>query len=143
MKNEENNAHLAGLYQRSESFFDFSGAVREFIVTQLPRDAEFGAMVRAVEVTDTPPGYEFSSWSPTLGDALGKIRGKIRKRLSTRYAIERPDRTIAMTHDRLVGTIASEGLVVDGKLLGWQALIDLLLVNNGDDIKVRVSDPTA
>lgn len=47
-----------------------------------------------------------------------------------------------MTHDELSGQIRSDGLIIDGRLVPWSTLQDLLICHVGAKVELRIRDST-
>lgn len=126
---------------RVEYFMDCAGKERAFELSQGPQTD--GVVVTAHEV-DPPhaPGYEFSAWSSTIGDALGALRGKIREGISRRYLAEDPDRGLIMLTNKLRGIIEEDGITVDGRRMLYEQLLSELLTVQGWVIEIRITDPS-
>ena len=122
-----------------ESFLDCTGEMREFKLTQGPQTD--GVMVYALETApENTPGYAFEVWSATLGDALGRLRSKIKTGLATRHLAEHPDRGLAILADCLSGRIDSGGVTVDGKHVQWDWLVTQLQTYEGWKIEIKIKD---
>lgn len=124
---------------RVEHFTDCTGSKRAFEICQGPQTD--GVEVSAYEV-DPPcaPGYKFSSWSATQGDALGKLRLKIKEGLSRRYLANHPEIGIQMlTHD-LRGLVGSGGLTIDGRHVPFSQLLTELSTFEGWGIEIKITD---
>ncbi|MPN03605.1 hypothetical protein SDC9_150836 [bioreactor metagenome] len=122
-----------------ETYLDCNGRDRKFEIQQGPQTD--GVLVRAREVSPAAwPGYEFSAWSSSLGDALGKLRARIRDGLARRYLIEHPKRGLQMLSSSLVGEIASEGLVIDGRMIQFDQVKQLLSAHEGQVISITIKD---
>lgn len=126
---------------RIEHFTDCTGRKLAFNITQGPQTD--GAVVTAREI-DPPhaPGYEFSSWSATLGDALGKLRRKVREGISRRYLAEDQERGLVMLASTLRGMVDSGGLNVDGRRITFNQLQSELSTVEGWTIEIKITDPT-
>lgn len=126
---------------RIEHFTDCTGAQRSFELFQGPQSD--GVLIKAREI-DPPhaPGYEFSAWSATMGDALGKLRRKIRNGISRRYLAEDKDRGLVMLTGTLRGIVDSNGLNVDGRTLTFAQLQSELSSVDGWAIEIRIADPS-
>ncbi len=130
-----------------QSMRDFSGKEREFEIKY--HDAGLGFIVDAIEKVKGDGGYHFSAFdtsSPYI--ALGKIRDKMRRRLSTRHVYKEKGRYYP-SHDTIRGRITSSDgsdviFVVDGIPLslhqlgkmanmyeGWEFM--LKFIDRGDD----------
>lgn len=124
---------------RVEHFTDCTGAERAFEIHQGPQTD--GVVVNAYEVDPQhSPGYEFSAWSATIGDALGKLRLKIKEGLSLRYLTNHPEHGIQMlTHD-LRGLVGSGGLTIDGRHVPFTQLLTELSTFEGWGIEIKITD---
>src|SRR2546428_5162935 len=98
-------------FPKEETFTDCRGTDREFVIDATRVGSKYFVIAR--ERNDRPNGYEFATSSTDPHSALGQLRSKIRKDLSTRYlTFERGKR--CPSHDEIKGRIGSEGVVVDG-----------------------------
>jgi len=122
-----------------EIFLDCTGRERAFEITQGPQTD--GVVVRAREI-DPPtfPGYAFSAWSATLGDAMGRLRERIRSGLSRRYLVEHPSHGLQLLASTMEGEIWSEGLVIDGRMVEYPDLRRLLAAREGDTVTIQIKD---
>lgn len=122
-----------------ETFLDCTGRERAFEITQGPQTD--GVVVRAREI-DPPafPGYAFAAWSATLGDALGRLRERIRSGLSRRYLVEHPERGLQLLASSMEGEIWGEGLVIDGRMVEYADLRRLLAARDGDTVTIQIKD---
>jgi hypothetical protein len=122
-----------------ESFVDCCGKTREFIIDFSRSDDE--RFLTAVEAIGGEGRYEFGAMSesdPYL--ALGRLRQTIRRGLSTRY-LQSDGGRLALSHDALKGRITYGGVAVDGQLVGFADLLELLQTYEGFQISLRISDP--
>ena len=71
--------------------------------------------------------------------ALGDLRWRIRKMLSTRHLIKQDGRQ-SLTHDRLRGRISSGGVVVDGIFLTFEQLAELVQTYEGFQFDLKIVD---
>lgn len=127
---------------RVEHFTDCTGLKRSFNITQ-GHQAD-GVVVTASEINPPcTPGYEFSAWSATIGDALGSLRLKIREGISHRYLAADSSGGFEMLTHTLRGLIDSGGLVIDGRHVSNDTIIDVLSSFEGWNIEIRITDPTA
>jgi len=126
------------VYSERESFVDCADRRRQFDLTihDIPGSGFSG---HAEEITaDGRHGYAFSSLSTaSLPLALGRLRVKIRAGLAQRFLIAEDDH-LEMPLERLCGRIDREGLVVDGRLLDWEALRSLLEPYEGWDFDLHI-----
>lgn len=91
-------------------------------------------------------GYRFRVFSTSSPyDALGMIRQKIRKNLSTKYIDDSED-VLALTHDRIVGRIdySSEeneiSIEVDGRRITMDQLKNILSAYEGFELFLEIKD---
>lgn len=121
-----------------ESHTDFAGEVHNFIISET-RHVGPGKVVVAHE-EDREWGYELSACSPNDAyQALGKVRGKIRMALSTKY-IDHTNDSLTLTHEKIVGKIAHLGIVVNGQLVDFSELEKILTTYEGFDIEINIKD---
>ncbi len=117
-----------------ECFLDFEGKEREF--EYLVHENDMGFMVRAKETNDI--GYEFHAFSETNPfTALGEIRQKIRKRLSTRY-LQKKEGGYHLYHDEAKGQIGYGGIIVDGVFIPFEQLNEMIQTYEGFYIEIRI-----
>jgi hypothetical protein len=128
-----------------ESFVDYAGQERVFDITL--RDVQLGHLVEADEVGKDSLGYQFAAFnasSPYL--ALGDLRVKMRRALSTRHLEQRPDGHTLPAHDTLRGRItgdpAAEGpiFVVDGTPLSLEEFGRIVQTHEGFQFSFRFFD---
>lgn len=124
---------------RRERFLDCTGREREFELYQGPQTD--GVLVMAREV-DAPefPGYAFAAWSSNMGDALGRLRARIRAGLSRRYLVEQPGQGLQLLADEIVGEVWDEGLVVDGRMIDYDEIRRLLTIREGHTVTIQITD---
>lgn len=127
----------------AEDFIDSAGKPRQFQIS-LYKMVGGDCRVEAIEVA-AKDGYRFDVYSPitsdpAIGSALGKLRGKIRKLLSTRYLRIDGTGTKSLTHDELRGQISSGGIVVDGSLLRFDDLASILQTHEGFQIRIHIGE---
>ncbi|MDX1401298.1 MAG: hypothetical protein R3245_05195 [Kiloniellales bacterium] len=138
---EEDEQSAEEFFPIVESFPDFSGKQREFVVEleAQPR----GYFLRATERrrSGNDEGYSFAAYSPTDPFfALGHLRGKIREGLATRYlTVDGHERTLS--HDKLKGNISYGGVVVDGEFIPFNELWILLETYVGFQFSLTIADP--
>ena len=91
-------------------------------------------------------GYRFSAFSRHLPyDALGYVRTKIRKNLSTKY-LDVEDGTLSLTHDKLVGRIdyseQDDRIVIesDGRKITSEEFWKILSSYEGFEIKIKIKE---
>ena len=114
-------------FPKNDSFLDFEGNERIFDYEVL--DVNVGYSVSAIEKKEN--GYQFSSFSETSPfNALGDLRQKIRKRLSTRYLQEEHGR-VHLYHDEAKGHISMGGVVIDGQFFSFEELGSMIQTFEG------------
>ena len=117
---------------------DCTGRLLRFEITQGPQTDGVVVTARQLE-PETLPGYEFSAWSATLGDALGRLHHKINAGIARRYLGEHPRHGLALLTDSFAGVIAGAGVVIDGRHVTFGDLIELLHVYEGHHIELRIT----
>lgn len=124
---------------RVEHFTDCTGAKRAFEICQgLKTD---GVVVSAYEVEPPcAPGYKFSAWSATQGDALGKLRLKIREGLARRYLSGIPEHGLGMLTHNLSGLVGSGGLIIDGRHIPFNEIVAEFSSFEGWGIEIKITD---
>lgn len=98
-----------------------------------------GFWIRATEHVDGP-GYQFKSAvesSPYIA-YLGLYK-KIQDALSQKHLVWQSDQP-SMLNGKLAGTIRHDGVVIDGKLIGYDDFIGLLTTHEGFSIEVKITD---
>lgn len=124
---------------RISEYLDCAGRLLRFEITQGPQTD--GVVVTARQIDpDTWPGYEFSAWSATRGDALGKLNRKIRAGISRRYLGDHSRHGLTLLTDGFAGLVGSGGVTIDGRHVPFADLIDLLQVYEGHRIELRLTD---
>lgn len=139
---EENNPERD--FPIKEKVRDFSGKEREFTITY--HDVGLGFVVHADEKVKGAGGYFFRAFdSNTPYRALGKIRDKIRKALSTRHLLKEQGRYYP-AHDTLKGRLTCmDGklfFVVDGIPLTLQQFGKMAEMHEGWEFSFRFVDST-
>jgi len=133
-----NSVEHKPVFAERESFFDCADKRRQFDLTihEIPGVGYTG---RAYEVTsNVHGGYVFTSVArASLPLTLARLRGKIRAGLAQRFLISDGDH-LDMPLERLCGRIDREGVVVDGRLLDWEALRSLLEPYEGWDFELHI-----
>lgn len=124
-----------------EQFHDFSGQRRSFRISLRSRPT--GDFFLEAKEVSKREGYRFEVYSaaysePAVGDALGVLRRKIRRTLSTRYLQLDAEGKKQLTHDELEGRITYGGLVVDGEMLTFEELRTILTVYEGFEIRMNI-----
>lgn len=124
-----------------DEVWDFEGKERKFEITY--RDIGLGYMLDAREL-GKEEGYMFSAFdanSPYL--ALGKIRDKMHRALSTRHLIKRHGEW-SIFHDTLKGRISCEDgravFVVDGVPLSLEDFNRIVLTYEGWQFSLKFAD---
>ena len=125
-------------FPTEEEFVDFAGRTRKFTIEQYPVPSGYG--VCASEDVEGDDGYVFRGFSTVDPfHALGNLRWRIRKLLSTRHLVEKGGRQ-SLTHDRLRGRISSGGVVVDGLFLTFEQLAELVQTYEGFQFDLKIVD---
>jgi hypothetical protein len=135
----EAGSDAAGSFPLRESFVDCRGETREFIIDFSRSDDE--RFLTAVEATDAEGRYEFAAMleaDPYL--ALGRLRRTIRRGSSTRY-LQSSGGRLALSHDALKGRIGYGGVAVDGRLVSFAELLELIQSYEGFHLSLEVTDP--
>ena len=134
MVEDENEA-----FPRIEVATDCCGKERRFSVDVHTTDG--GYFLRAVEEGGKHGGYRFSAHSevsPYL--ALGRLRSRIREGLATRYlTVEAGTRRLG--HDKAVGVIDFDGVVIDGQHVSFAELAGMLQAYEGWQLRLNIVDP--
>ena len=137
---KEDEQSAEEFFPRVESFPDFTGKQREFVIEL--QDNPRGYFLRATEKQrpGNQEGFSFGAYSPTDPFmALGNLRSKIRQGLATRYLTEGGyGRTLS--HDKLKGTIGYGGVVVDGEFIPFQELVALIDMHEGFQFSLTIAD---
>ena len=126
-------------FPRIETARDCCGKAREFEVSLNTTDG--GYFLRAREMRAGPGGYEFAAHhaaSPYV--ALGCLRQRIAEGLSTRYLVEE-DGMRRLGHDRAVGHIGYECVVIDGEEIPFDELTSMLETYEGWSFEIRIAEP--
>jgi hypothetical protein len=127
-----------------EEFIDYSGQSRPFRIT-LKKSMADDFYVRAEDLSEHGI-YEFEVYSPVysagaLSSALGKLRRKISKGVSTRYLYVGADGKKGLTHGQMKGRISHVGIIVDGQALSFKALEEILVTFEGFKISIKIGSP--
>jgi len=126
-----------------EEVEDHAGRRRAFVINCY--EGGLGFTVRAEEEGSPDAGYQFAAYSEISPySALGRLRRKMRRGLATRHLTGSPG-AYEMLHDKLSGRITSDGnggvvLVVDGKAVGIENLIAMLLTHEGWECELQIVD---
>jgi len=88
------------------------------------------------------PGYEFAVWSSTMGNALGLLRLKIKEGISRRYLGSDTEHGVEMLTQTVRGMLDYGGVVVDGRMLSYDQLLQALSSFEGWSIEIKITDPT-
>jgi len=129
------------IFSGVHSFADCAGKIRNFKFTEVLVNEGFS--VDAEEIVDGDAGYKFSAWSPLWGDCLTILRQKIRRELSRKYLTESPSGRLSLSHGELWGLISPDGIVIDGRLIGWESFMDMLAGNEGRQLMISISEATS
>ncbi|MCE5227010.1 MAG: hypothetical protein LLG05_14290 [Porphyromonadaceae bacterium] len=121
-------------FPQKEDFLDFEGKKREFVY--LIHKNDLGFMVRAKETKDI--GYEFHAFSEINPlNALGELRQKIKKRLSTRY-LQKEEGRYNLYHDEAKGQIGYGGVIIDGVFIPFEQLNEMIQTYEGFYIEFKI-----
>lgn len=134
---DEIEAQVRKSFPMREEYTDCAGQLRVFEL-YLDRVLSPGYLLRAKEITETEYCYEFEVFAesnPFIG--FGRLREKIRRGISRKYLVVDHGH-LSMSHDVMAGSISYQGLIVDGQLLPWEKLWELLLTHEGFHIELRV-----
>jgi len=129
-------------FPTSESFPDFTGKRREFVIELEVQSRGYFLRAQEKRRSGEEGGYTFAAYSPVDPFfALGLLRDKIRKGLATRYllVVEHGRRT--PSHDRLKGHIGYGGVVVDGEFIAFEELCSILDTYEGFQFSLTIVDP--
>ena len=136
-KDSSSSTSLPEFFER-EWFTDCRDQRREFELSihAIPNHG-FSAFAR--EVTQREDGgYIFRTFSENSWSlALARLRGKVQAGLAQRFLI-RHEGVLEMPLERLAGRIDREGVVVDGQLLDWSALQELLSPYEGWEFELKI-----
>jgi hypothetical protein len=141
MMSEQGEQWLDDHFPMEDSFADFSGKQREFVLTLQPHPR--GYFLRATEKRQSheDDGYHFAAYSPTDPFfALGLLRDKIRRGLATRYLTSEQG-SRHFSHDRVKGRIGSGGVVVDGEFISFDEFGTMLQTYEGSQFSLTIVDP--
>src|SRR6266404_1004480 len=122
-----------------EEFLDYSGRARQFEISlHKVHGHVFG--IEARELSELQ-GYRFEidldvCSISAIGSALAKLRRKIRNAVVTRNLQRDKRGNKVFARDEIRGRISCSGIVVDGELLGFKELEDLLTTYEGFEILV-------
>jgi len=133
-----NSVQLQPVFSEREYFMDCADKRRQFDLTihDIPGGGFSG---HAYDVTsDVHGGYIFKATAAAnLPLALARLRGSIRAGLAQRFLIADGEH-LDMPLERLCGRVDREGVVVDGRLLDWEALRSLLEPYEGSDFELHI-----
>lgn len=128
-----------------EAYSDHAGQTRQFVISYFQTD--LGYRVQADEEGKDGDGYLFSEFdqsSPYI--ALGRVRGRIREALATRYIEEYEPGVFQPTHQTLRGRISScdgeVGFVIDGQVLTLQQIGKMLASYEGFEFQLDLNQAT-
>jgi hypothetical protein len=124
----------------SDEYIDFAGKKRTFDLelTELPH----GYVCIARESGKDGDGYQFQSFSRIdPSECLAQLRRKIPKVLSVRHLIQ-DEGSLQPGHDRLRGRIAYGGVVIDGRLIAFEELVNMMQAYEGFQFDLRFVDPS-
>jgi hypothetical protein len=126
-----------------EEVEDHAGRRRAFVINC--HEGGLGFTVRAEEEGSPDAGYQFAAYSETSPySALGRLRQKMRRGVATRH-LTGSSGANEMLHDKLSGRITSDSngdlvLVVDGKGVGIENLVAMLLTHEGWEFELQIVD---
>jgi hypothetical protein len=126
-----------------EEVEDHAGRRRAFVINC--HEGGLGFTVRAEEEGSPDAGYQFAAYSETSPySALGRLRQKMRRGVATRH-LTGSSGAYEMLHDKLSGRITSDSdgglvLVVDGKGVGIENLVAMLLTHEGWEFELQIVD---
>ena len=125
-------------FPTTDEFVDFAGRTRKFTIRR--DELPWGYGVSASEDVEGNDGYEFRAFSVVDPfHALALLRSKIRKLLSVRHLFEQEGR-LSLTHDRMRGRVAYDGVVVDGIFLTFDRFAELLQTYEGFQFDLKIID---
>ena len=122
-----------------ETFTDCYGRSRQFTIAL--RTTPGGYFLTGKEADKPQGGYEFGAYAeadPYI--ALGRLRDKIRKGLSTRYLIVENGRRLP-SHNVLKGHVGYGGFVVDGEFVPFEEFVTMLQTFEGHQFSLQLADP--
>ncbi len=126
-------------FPKEETFTDCRGTEREFVIDASRVGSRY--FVKARERNDRPNGYEFAASSTDPYAALGQLRSKIRKGLSSRYLIFELGKR-SLSHDEVKGHVGFGGVVVDGEFMSFKEFIEMLQTYEGWQFSLKIADPS-
>lgn len=118
---------------------DFAGRKRTFVINvYTPPIGGYQMVAEEVVEDSSDDGYVFETYSESsLTLAYGKLKGKMKKGLSTRY-LEKSMGTYFPRHDEMAGTITYGGVVVDGIFLDFEDVSKILEAHEGFQFKLSI-----
>jgi len=132
-------------FPKREGFIDFAGEERMFDIKL--REIEFGYLVQADEVGKDGLGYQFAAFNASSPYyALGDLRLKMRRAVSTRHLELRSDGHAHPAHDTLRGRIAGDSgddgpiFVIDGIPLSLEEFGRMVQIQEGWQFSFRFVD---
>ena len=138
---EPENLSPEEYFPSKESFQDFTGKQREFLIDLHTQERGYFLRANEMHPSDKDGGYSFAAYSPTDPFfALGLLRNKIQKGLATRYLFVDQDERIP-GHDRLKGHIGAGGVIVDGEFVPYDELCSILEIYVGFQFSLKIVDP--
>lgn len=121
-------------FPKKDRFYDFEGKEREF--GYLIHETGTGFSVMAKETKEI--GYVFHAFSETNPfNALGELRQKIRKRLSTRH-LQKEESGYQLCHDEAKGQIGYGGVIIDGVFISFEQLNEIIQTYEGFYIEIKI-----
>lgn len=130
-------------FPRTESFIDSREQKRIFEFTLLGKNGSRGYRVTAREVSKEDGGYIFVETSPSLDHCLDRLRIKIRLRLAIKSTISQETNPEPVSSQNILsGTIAEDGIIIDGKLIDWKMFVSIITPHEGLRMNLSIVDPT-
>ncbi|NMG67445.1 helix-turn-helix domain-containing protein [Azoarcus indigens] len=116
-----------------ERFLDCLGKEREFVIELVAGGSSpVWMLARERRPLDEKGGYCFAASGCNEVEALLRLRRKIQKGISRRYLALAPDASLHMLTDTLVGYVGEGVLVIDGRALSPEILVELLERRRGE-----------
>ena len=140
MKNGNSQNQQIDSFPTSDEYIDFAGKKRTFDLelTELPH----GYVCIARESGKNGDGYQFQSFSRIDPlECLSQLRKKIPKLLSVRHLVKEQG-SLQPGHDRLRGRIGYGGVVIDGQLITFEELANMIQTYEGFQFDLRFVDPS-
>jgi hypothetical protein len=144
-------------FPRTESFIDSLETKRIFEFSLLGKNGGRGYRVTAREITDDEGGYIFVETSPSLDHCLDRLRIKIKLRLAIKSTVvqqlpagpvapagpvSQAEPVATTSTNILSGTIANDGIIIDGKLIDWKMFVAIISPHEGLKLHLSMVDPS-